>query len=132
MAKITGIGGVFFKAKTDNKALREWYQKHLGLELAEWGGGALRWPEDKAEDKGVTAWLVAEPATKWFSPSESSFMINYRIDNMDEMIEQLKPGEVRFHKGPGKNRTGRSFWAFNPNGNKSKFWSPKFSNNKKR
>ena len=57
MAKITGIGGVFFKAKTDNKALREWYQKHLGMELSEWGGAALRWPEDKAEDKGVTAWL---------------------------------------------------------------------------
>ena len=86
MAKITGIGGVFFKAKTDNKTLREWYQKHLGLELEEWGGGALRWPEDKSEDKGVTAWHVAEPTTKWFSPSESSFMINYRIDNMEEMI----------------------------------------------
>ena len=76
MAKITGIGGVFFKAKTDDKALREWYQKHLGLELAEWGGAALRGPEDRAEDKGVTAWHVAEPTTKWFSPSQSSFMIN--------------------------------------------------------
>ena len=62
--KITGIGGGFFKAKTDNKALREWYKQHLGLQLEEWGGGALRWPEDKAEDKGVTAWQVAEPATK--------------------------------------------------------------------
>ena len=51
MAKITGIGGVFFKAKTDNKALREWYKEHLGLELSEWGGGVLRWPDDKAEDK---------------------------------------------------------------------------------
>ena len=87
MAKITGIGGVFFKAKTDNKALREWYQKHLGLELAEWGGAAIRWPDDKAEDEGVTAWHVADPTSKWFSPSESSFMINYRIDNMDEMVE---------------------------------------------
>jgi hypothetical protein len=68
MAKITGIGGVFFKAKTDNKALREWYKKHLGIELADWGGAALRWPEDKAEDKGVTAWHVAEPTTNGSVP----------------------------------------------------------------
>ena len=76
MARITGIGGVFFKAKTDEKALREWYKKHLGIKLDDWGGCGLEWTEDKAEDKGVTAWLVADPATKWFSPSESSFMIN--------------------------------------------------------
>src|SRR5829696_10037766 len=99
MAKITGIGGVFFKAKTDNKALGEWYEKHLGLELEEWGGGILRWDGDEAEDKGVTVWNVAEPATKWFSPSESSFMINYRIDNMAEMVEQLNAGGVPIHKG---------------------------------
>ena len=58
MAKITGIGGVFFKSKGDPKALAAWYQKHLGLPLEPWGGAALKWPEDRAEDKGVTAWHV--------------------------------------------------------------------------
>jgi hypothetical protein len=65
MAKITGIGGVFFKAKSDDKALREWYKKHLGLALEPWGGAALNWPDDTAEDKGVTAWHIAAPASHW-------------------------------------------------------------------
>ena len=68
MAKVTGIGGVFIKAKTDEKVLREWYKKNLGIKLEYWGGCALEWTEDKAEDKGATAWVVAEPGTKWFSP----------------------------------------------------------------
>jgi predicted enzyme related to lactoylglutathione lyase len=130
MAKITGIGGVFFKAKTDDKALREWYKKHLGLELAEWGGGALRWAEDKAEDKGVTAWHVAEPTTKWFSPSESSFMINYRIDNMDEMIGQLNAGGVSIHQGPEYHENGAFLWLIDPDGNKVELWEPKIWDDK--
>ena len=70
MAKITGIGGVFFKAKTDNKALREWYKKHLGLKLEDWGGGALRWPEDKSEI-GVTDCISLSPRQNG-SPSYQS------------------------------------------------------------
>lgn len=60
MAKVTGIGGVFFKSKGDPKALAAWYQRHLGMPLAPWGGAALRWPDDRAEDEGVTAWHVAK------------------------------------------------------------------------
>jgi len=124
MAKITGIGGVFFKAKTDNKALREWYKKNLGLELAEWGGAALRWPEDKAEDKGVTAWHVAEPTSKCSSRSESSFMINYRIDNMDEIIAQLKSAGTELLKGPEYHENGVFAWVMDPDGNKIELWEP--------
>src|SRR5262245_14917800 len=83
MAKITGIGGVFFKSRGEPKVLAEWYQKHLGLPLEPWGGAILRWPEDKAEDKGLTVWTVAKPDTKWFAPSDAAFMINYRVDDMD-------------------------------------------------
>jgi len=124
MAKITGIGGVFFKAK-DDKALREWYQKNLGLKLDDWGGAGLEWTEDKAEDKGVTAWMVADSATKWFSPSESSFMINYRIDNMDEMVAQLKAGGVSIHQGPEYHENGAFLWVIDPDGNKVELWEPK-------
>ncbi len=130
MAKITGIGGVFFKAKTDNKALREWYKKHLGLELEDWGGAALKWSADVAEDKGVTAWHVAEPGSEWFSPSESSFMINYRIDNMAEMIEQLKAGAVAIHKGPEYHENGVFLWVIDPDGNKVELWEPKLWDDK--
>ena len=124
MAKITGIGGVFFKAKSNPKELAAWYEKHLGLTLSPWGGAALKWPEDKANDGGVTAWHIAAPDSKWFSPSESSFMINYRIDNMDEMLEQLKAGGVEIVKGPESHENGRFAWIVDPDGNKVELWQP--------
>ncbi len=94
MAKITGIGGVFFKSSGDSAALAAWYQKHLGMPISDFGGAILRWPDDKAEDKGVTVWHLAKKDSEWFSPSKSSFMINYRVDNLDEMIAQLKAGDA--------------------------------------
>ena len=100
MARITGIGGVFFKSRNDNAALAAWYQKHLGIPLESWGGAVLRWPDDPAEDKGLTVWHVAEKESQWFSPSGSSFMINYRVDNLDEMIGQLGAGGVEIIQGP--------------------------------
>jgi predicted enzyme related to lactoylglutathione lyase len=125
MAKVTGIGGVFFKSKGDHKALAEWYQKHLGIELSPWGGAVLRWPADTAEDKGVTVWTTAKTDTKWFSPSESSFMINYRIDDMEGMIEQLKAGGVEIVQGPEKHENGQFAWIMDPDGNKVELWEPK-------
>lgn len=125
MAKVTGIGGVFFKAKTDDRALAEWYKKHLGLELEDWGGCILKWTADTAEDKGSTTWHVAESGTKWFSPSESSFMINYRVDNMAEMVEQLRAGGVEFEQGPEYHENGAFLWIIDPDGNKVELWEPK-------
>lgn len=77
MARVTGIGGVFFKSTGDHVALAAWYQKHLGMPLEPWGGAVLRWPEDAAEDKGITVWNVAKRDTQWFAPSNASFMINW-------------------------------------------------------
>ena len=90
MAKVTGIGGVFFKSTGDHKKLAEWYSQNLGIQFEPWGGAILKWADDKAGDGGLTVWHVAEKNTEWFSPSPSSFMINYRIDNMSEMLAQLK------------------------------------------
>lgn len=125
MARITGIGGVFFKAKKDEKQLREWYKKHLGIELQPWGGGVLRWEEDRAEDKGATAWQIAAPASKWFEPGDATFMINYRIDNMEEMTAQLKAGGVSIHKGPEYHENGAFLWILDPDGNKVELWEPR-------
>ncbi len=124
MARITGIGGVFFKAKTDEKKLADWYREHLGIVLEPWGGAVLRWPDDKAEDKGCTVWTVAGPSTEWFSPSGSSFMINYRVDDMDGMIAQLKAKGVELHKGPDKAENGKFAWIIDPDGNKVELWEP--------
>ncbi len=124
MAKITGIGGVFFKSTDDNKALAQWYAEHLGLDLQEFGGAVLNWPDDKAEDKGMTVWHVAEKDSQWFSPSKSSFMINYRVDDMDGMIAQLTAAGIDILQGPESHENGKFAWIMDPEGNKVELWEP--------
>ncbi len=125
MAKITGIGGVFFKSRTKGADLAAWYQKNLGLSLESWGGAILRWPDDKNEDGGLTVWSAADHDTKWFSPSESSFMINYRVDNLDELLEQLKQNGVEVVSGPQSDENGKFAWIMDPDMNKVELWEPK-------
>ena len=125
MAKVTGIGGVFFKSTSDNNDLAAWYQKNLGVPLEDFGGAVLKWPDDKAEDKGLTVWHVAEKDSEWFSPSRSNFMINYRVDDMDGMLAQLKKSGVEIVKGPESHENGRFAWVLDPDGNKVELWEPK-------
>ena len=124
MAKITGIGGVFFKSKGDSAALAAWYRKHLGMALEDWGGAVLRWPDDKAEDQGLTVWSVADNDSQWFSPSDSSFMINYRVDNLDELLAQLRADGVAVVGGPESHENGKFAWIMDPDGNKVELWEP--------
>ena len=124
MAKVTGIGGVFFKSK-DHKALAAWYQKHLGMPIEAWGGAQLRWPEDRAEDKGVTAWHVAAKDSNWFAPSDAAFMINYRVDDITELLASLRAAGIEVVKGPDSDDTGTFAWIMDPDGNKVELWQPK-------
>jgi predicted enzyme related to lactoylglutathione lyase len=124
MAKVTGIGGVFFKSTDDHKKLAEWYRQNLGLQLEPWGGAILKWTGDTSEDKGVSVWHVAEKNTAWFSPSPSSFMINYRIDDMAGMVAQLKQNGVEILKGPESHENGKFAWVLDPDGNKVELWEP--------
>jgi len=124
MAKVTGIGGVFFKSRADNRTLSSWYEQHLGLSLEDWGGAILNWPDDTAEDNGMTVWNVAAKDSEWFSPSSSSFMINYRIDNMDEMIKQLTDAGIEILQGPESEENGKFVWIMDPEGNKIELWEP--------
>ena len=125
MARVTGIGGVFFKSTGDQARLAAWYRDNLGLRLEAWGGAILRWPEDKAGDGGVTVWHAAERDTQWFAPSTSSFMINYRVDDLQEMITQLRSNGVEILKGPDVDENGKFAWVMDPDGNKVELWQPK-------
>jgi len=124
MARITGIGGVFFKSRTDHKALAAWYRDHLGVRLEEFGGAIFRWPDDKGEDRGVTVWHVAERDSKWFSPSESAFMINYRVDDLVQLLADLKKAGIEVLKGPESDENGKFAWIMDPDGNKVELWEP--------
>ncbi len=124
MAKVTGIGGVFIKAKSDHTKLSAWYARHLGLVLEPWGGAILKWPDDKAEDRGLTVWHVAEKDSDWFSPSAAGFMINYRVDDLDALLAQLRRDGVTIVKGPESHENGRFAWILDPDENKVELWQP--------
>ncbi|MEY2929543.1 MAG: hypothetical protein RL033_292 [Pseudomonadota bacterium] len=126
MARVTGIGGVFFKTSSENRALATWYAENLGLTLdPSFGGAILRWPDDHAEDKGSTAWHVAAKDSEWFSPSRSSFMINYRVDDLAGMLTGLRQNGVEIIQGPESHENGKFAWIMDPDGNKVELWEPK-------
>jgi predicted enzyme related to lactoylglutathione lyase len=125
MAKVTGIGGLFIKSSKDNDALNAWYRDNLGINLQDWGGAILEWSEDKQVDGGQTVWTTAAPDSKWFAPSESSFMINYRVDDLDGLIARFKENGVEIVKGPDEDFNGKFAWVMDPDGNKVELWEPK-------
>ena len=124
MARVTGIGGVFFKSKGDGSALAAWYGKHLGLPLEPWGGAILRWPDDTADDKGLTVWSVAGSDSTWFAPSDASLMVNYRVDDLDALLAQLNADGIATLKGPESHENGKFAWIMDPDGNKVELWQP--------
>ena len=125
MARVTGIGGVFFKSAGKGPALAAWYQKNLGMTFEDWGGAILRWPDDKRVDGGLTVWHVADGDTKWFKPSDASFMVNYRVDDLDGMLAQLKANGVEMVGEPQSDDNGKFAWVMDPDGNKVELWEPK-------
>lgn len=125
MAKVKGIGGVFFLSRGDAKALSSWYEKHLGMQLEDFGAAILKWEDDTAEDNGLTVWHVADSSSDWFSPSESRFMVNYRVDDLEAMVEQLTAAGIEILKGPEYHENGAFAWIMDPEGNKIELWEPK-------
>ena len=130
MAKVTGIGGVFMLSQGEGKNLTSWYEKHLGMRVDEFGGVVLKWEDDTAEDNGMTVWHTADQGSDWFSPSESTFMINYRVDDLEAMIEQLIASGVDILQGPEYHENGSFAWIMDPEGNKIELWEPKIWDDK--
>ena len=95
------------------------------MPLEDFGGAILKWPDDKAEDQGLTVWHLAEGDSQWFSPSSCSFMINYRVDDLGEMLAQLRAGGVKIIGGPESHENGQFAWIMDPDGNKVELWEPK-------
>jgi hypothetical protein len=90
MKRVTGIGGIFFKAK-DAPSLQAWYKRHLGIDVQEWGGTAFTWSDgDGKPIAGTTIWSIGSVEGDHFAPSKASFMINYRVDNLAAMVKVLK------------------------------------------
>ena len=124
MPHVTGIGGVFFKSKGDPKELAAWYQKHLGIKLAPWGGAVFRWSEDPGKDKAATAWNILEKDSAQLTPSDSSFMINYRVIDLDGLVAHLQNDGIKIIQGPESSEYGKFAWILDPEGNKIALWEP--------
>lgn len=123
MKKVTGIGGVFYKVK-DPEAHKEWYKKHLGVESDQYGG-KFTWRDEEDPDKiCMTAWSPFPKDTKYFNPGKQEFMINYRVDNLDLLLEELKKAGVEMAGEPETYSYGKFAWIIDPDGHKVELWEP--------
>jgi hypothetical protein len=102
MKKVTGIGGIFFKSKDPN-AMNEWYKTHLGFDTTQYGT-SFEWLQNDAASggtkKGLTQWAPFAEKTKYFEPSAKDFMINYRVENLEALVEELKKENVTIVEKP--------------------------------
>ena len=124
MKKVTGIGGIFFKCK-DPKKMTEWYEKNLGLNTNPYGA-TFDWYEGAdSTKKGQTQWAPFAETTKYFEPSTKDFMINYRVENLEALAEELKKNGVTIVDTIQTVDFGKFLHILDGEGNKVELWEPK-------
>ena len=124
MKRVTGIGGIFFKAK-DPAALGAWYKRHLGIDVQDWGGAAFRWTDDAGNPKaGTTIWSVGSADGDTYAPSKSSFMINYRVADLRALLQALRSEGCNVLEKTDDSEYGKFGWVMGPEGNKVELLQP--------
>ncbi|WP_284618918.1 VOC family protein [Aquabacterium humicola] len=123
MKRVTGIGGIFFKAQ-DPQKLREWYRRHLGFELESWGGAVFKWNEPPTPD-GATVWSLMPDSNDYFAPSSARFMVNYRVDDLDALLQVLRDEGCEVDERTETSaELGKFGWVMDPEGNRVELWEP--------
>jgi predicted enzyme related to lactoylglutathione lyase len=117
MQRVTGIGGVFLRGR-DHQALRAWYEANLGIPLSAWGGHVF-----ESEADTSTVWSIFSSGTDYW-PLEQQVMINYRVDDLDAMLEQLRAAGAEVEDKVEELEFGRFGWAVDPEGNRFELWQP--------
>jgi uncharacterized protein YndB with AHSA1/START domain/predicted enzyme related to lactoylglutathione lyase len=121
--KVTGIGGLFFKSQNP-KELKEWYKKHLGLNTDEYGAN-FEWRQgDDSSKYGFTQWGLFKQTTKYFEPSSKEFMINYRVENLQDLVIELKNEGVQIVDEMQVVDYGKFIHIMDIEGNKIELWEP--------
>ncbi|HEX3385177.1 MAG TPA: VOC family protein [Mucilaginibacter sp.] len=124
MKRVTGIGGVFFKCK-DPAKFKEWYKTHLGIDAGAYGA-SFEWREaSDSTKKGVTQWTPFPENSKYFEPSSKDFMINYRVENLEALVEELKKEGVTVLDKIEPTGYGKFVHILDVEGNKVELWEPK-------
>jgi predicted enzyme related to lactoylglutathione lyase len=121
--KVTGIGGIFFKCK-DPKALREWYEKNLGLNTNQYGAVFEFYRGGDSTQKGFLQWSPFKETTTYFGPSTKEFMINYRVSNMDYLVAEFKKNGVQILDSIEVYEYGKFLHIMDLEGNKIELWEP--------
>ena len=123
MKRVTGIGGIFFKTK-DTEKTKAWYHKHLGIESDQYGGQFIWRDLDNPDKKCYTVWSPFNSDTKYFDPSEKPFMFNYRVENLEKLLEVLKEEGITVVGEIEKYDYGKFGWIMDLDGNKIELWEP--------
>lgn len=125
MKRVTGIGGIFFSAK-DPKALGDWYKEHLGMDIQNWGGsaGSMFEGTDTEGNKATTVWSIHPDSSNHMAPSKSGFMINYRVDDLEALLQTLRAEGCEVLEKTDDSEYGKFGWVMDPEGNKIELWQP--------
>ena len=123
MKRVTGIGGVFFKCKNP-AAVRTWYQTHLGLNTNDYGAVFEWYQGNDSTRKGFTQWSPFKETTNYFAPSAKDFMINYRVENLEALVTQLKKEGVTLTDTIETYDYGKFVHILDIEGNKIELWEP--------
>ena len=123
MARVTGIGGVFLKAR-DPEALAGWYAQHLGMKLNAYGGANLLWTDEVPEGTGMTTWSLFPENTEYFGAGEQRTMVNYRVDDLEELVRGLEATGVGADLRREDSAYGKFAWMTDPEGNRIELWQP--------
>lgn len=122
--RVIGIGGIFFKAK-DPAALQSWYEEHLGIQADE--DGTVRFwvrRDDNPNERALAVWSPFPETTRYFEPSKKDYMFNYRVDDLDAMLDKLRREGVQVDERVEEYEYGRFGWAMDPEGNRIELWEP--------
>lgn len=127
MARVTGIGGIFLRAR-DPKSLLAWYTKHLGIQPSEYGGVSFLWTDEVPATTGMTTWCLFAENTPYFGPGNErgpqQAMVNYRVDDLDGLLTQLAGAGVTIDPHREDSDYGRFAWIVDPEGNRIELWQP--------
>jgi predicted enzyme related to lactoylglutathione lyase len=121
MERVRGIGGIFFRCRSDRQALLDWYKSTLGIDVSSWGGAVFA--DATVATEGLT-WSVFARDTDYFGPDGAPFMINYKVDDLDAMLVQLREAGAEVADDVEESEYGRFAWAVDPEGHRFELWQP--------
>jgi len=123
MARVTGVGGVFLRT-ADPKATAKWYAENLGIKLSDFNGASFEWKDEVPEGTGMTAWSAFPQDTSYFGDGGQAFMVNYRVDDLDALLEKLAAAGVWVDPKREEYVYGKFAWIKDCDGHRVELWEP--------